>query len=817
MSVALRGRSWGMTAKLSGLLLCVALVAACSSSTSSGGGGGDPAPGPGNPDTGSPTVVVTPRNASVTQGGTQQFSAAVTGASNTAVTWTVAEGAGGSITAGGVYTAPTATGTYHVTATLQANAAVSDTATVTVTAPVVTVVIAPTVRTLEPNAQYQFSATVGGTANTAVTWSVDENNGGSVTSTGVYTAPNTAGTYHVRATSQASNTATATATVTVVASGAYITPGNITGDVVVSMDSRETRPISPYIYGLNFAHRWGTEWTTLWGTYMPKYTLNRWGGNNTTPHNWETGYTNSGNDVEGFPNYDHHINTAGAEPGPGAAIQNPIELTQQADASMVVTLPILGYVARDAAGSVPIPVAPGPTTPATPDPTRWLEVRAKNPSGPTATPNVTDEYVYTDDYVKWVDTTFPAAKNSTTKTIFYQLDNEPDIWQDTHVEIRGMYNGRQIATGFDELVDKTVAHASAVKSMIPGAMVWGGGIAGFDGLTHLHWEDVPPGPPPYTGHPAPPAGYTYYVDYFLEKLKQASDIAGQRLIDVFDMHWYTQSDCVSNDNRDQNAVCNGTTPSVEREQITRSLWDPYYVESTWITGSIPDTDAKNCIGDINNRRCPIYLIPRLQARIDQYFPGTKLAIGEYYYFRGGDISAAIANADALGIFGKFGVHAATMWPYGNIWAYQDSTCTSEACAATRGYRCALMAIDIYRNYDGNNSKFGDTHIGAAIADPAFTSPATQNERVTAYASMDAGNPDRVVIVAINKATTTINAGLKITHTKAFNTAEVWRVTGTNGGLGGCTAPTRQADVTLTATNAFNASLPAQSVSVIVLK
>jgi hypothetical protein len=104
-----------------------------------------------------------------------------------------------------------------------------------------------------------------------------------------------------------------------------------------------------------------------------------------------------------------------------------------------------------------------------------------------------------------------------------------------------------------------------------------------------------------------------------------------------------------------------------------------------------------------------------------------------------------------------------------------------------------------------------------VQDSTYQFAVTQNERLTAYASLDAGNPNRVVMVAINKASTALDAGLKITHTKAFSTAEVWRVTGTNGGAGSCTAPVRRADIALPLTDAFNATVPTQSVTVFVLK
>jgi hypothetical protein len=80
-------------------------------------------------------VTISPTAATLPVGGTRTFSAAVTGTSNTVVTWSIQEGAsGGSITSGGVYTAPNVPGTYHVVATSQADPTKHATATITVQA-----------------------------------------------------------------------------------------------------------------------------------------------------------------------------------------------------------------------------------------------------------------------------------------------------------------------------------------------------------------------------------------------------------------------------------------------------------------------------------------------------------------------------------------------------------------------------------------------------------------------------------------------------------------------------------------------------------
>jgi hypothetical protein len=82
------------------------------------------------------SISISPASVTLAPGGTQAFTATVTGASNTAVTWSIQEGAaGGTITSGGSYTAPAAAGTYHVVATSQADPTKSATATVTTLPP----------------------------------------------------------------------------------------------------------------------------------------------------------------------------------------------------------------------------------------------------------------------------------------------------------------------------------------------------------------------------------------------------------------------------------------------------------------------------------------------------------------------------------------------------------------------------------------------------------------------------------------------------------------------------------------------------------
>lgn len=79
----------------------------------------------------------------------------------------------------------------------------------------VTVTITPTQVTLFAGETQAFLATLVGTENQSVNWSVDEQDGGAVTDLGHYTAPKLQGVYHITATSKARPEAKSSATVTV--------------------------------------------------------------------------------------------------------------------------------------------------------------------------------------------------------------------------------------------------------------------------------------------------------------------------------------------------------------------------------------------------------------------------------------------------------------------------------------------------------------------------------------------------------------------------------------------------------------------------
>jgi hypothetical protein len=186
--------------------LAAALVAACTASP--------PAAGP-EPAGQAIAVVTAPSQADVQPGTTVQFAAQVTGTTDSSVSWSVDEAGGGTVGANGLYTAPATEGTYHVRAASAVASGSNAASVVRVKATGgVSISISPTTATLDACKGQVFSASVTNSPDTAVTWTVTEADGGTVTN-GAYTPPQTAGTYHVVATSVADSTKAAVATVTV--------------------------------------------------------------------------------------------------------------------------------------------------------------------------------------------------------------------------------------------------------------------------------------------------------------------------------------------------------------------------------------------------------------------------------------------------------------------------------------------------------------------------------------------------------------------------------------------------------------------------
>jgi hypothetical protein len=146
---------------------------------------------------------------------------------------------------------PVASGNHNLTVQFYNGAWVkqSENFTVSSGAPI-TVAISPTSAAVAAAATQQFTASVTGSSNTAVNWSVDGVSGGNstvgtISATGLYSAPSTAGTHTVTATSQASSAASASAQVTVGGGGGACSPASAPPTVTICAPAAGSTVVSP--------------------------------------------------------------------------------------------------------------------------------------------------------------------------------------------------------------------------------------------------------------------------------------------------------------------------------------------------------------------------------------------------------------------------------------------------------------------------------------------------------------------------------------------------------------------------------------------
>jgi hypothetical protein len=117
-----------------------------------------------------------------------------------------------------------------------------------------------------------------------------------------------------------------------------------------------------------------------------------------------------------------------------------------------------------------------------------------------------------------------------------------------------------------------------------------------------------------------------FVEWYLQQMQAYETAHGVRLLDYVDVHIYPQAGQFS-------AALGSTSLQQLRLRSTQALWNPAYVDESWINE-------------------PVYLIPRMHDWVADNYPGTKLAITEYNWGAMGYLNGAVAQADILGIFGR---------------------------------------------------------------------------------------------------------------------------------------------------------------------
>jgi hypothetical protein len=434
--------------------------------------------------------------------------------------------------------------------------------------------------------------------------------------------------------------------------------------LAISCDA-PTHRINPLIYG------------SAQGDWESGQTAQRLGGNPTTRFNWDLGVWNAANDWF-FEN------------GKSIDLTEFLEDGLRHDAASAVTVPMIGWVAKDE-HSVGFPRAQFPSQrkfdPNRPDvgDGHRSDGSMLRPGSPTQTSiPAAPELIG-----RWVGRVHDKDQARGKRGVkMYILDNEPSLWDTTHADVHPE------PLGYDELLDRTVAYATAVRKADPDALIAGPAEWGWLGYLYSA-RDRAAGQlsrPDRRAH-----GDTPLIPWYLTQIAQKESRAGVRLLDVLDVHFYPAADGIYGGNARTDA-----DGSALRLRSTRALWDPDYKDESWIDE-------------------PIHLIPRLKEWVASYHPGLLISIGEWSFGADGDISGGLASAEALGRFGQQGLDAAFYWGGPKL-----GTAT-------------FWAFRAFRNFDGKGSRFWDVSL-----------PTVESPDVSLFASRSDSN-NELVAIAINKS------------------------------------------------------------------
>ena len=479
--------------------------------------------------------------------------------------------------------------------------------------------------------------------------------------------------------------------------------------VTVTIDATANRhPINPNIYGVAFASK-----SDLAALNAP---LNRMGGNSMTAYNWKQNATNLGQDwyYESYP---------GDSATPGADADQFVSDSKSKGAQPMLTVPLAGWVAKLGNNRSILPAFSvqkyGAQCDVDPYDGDAGDGILPDCSAPITGNDPKDAYIKDSAALeqKWIKHLVQTwGKSKAGGVPFYLMDNEPSLWFSTHRDIH------PIGPHADEYRDKVIAESTAIKKLDPNAMIVAPEEWGWEGYFYSGYDQQYAAEHGYCCWPDHDGiqGGMDYIPWLLSEWKNAG-----HPVDVLSVHYYPQGGEFSDDV--------STNMQLLRNQSTRELWDPNYKSKSWINDKV-------------------YVIPRLKAWIaSEYYEGTPVAITEYNWGAENHINGATTQADIYGIFGREGLDMATRWT-----TPDNSTPT-------------FKAMQIYRNYDGAGSGFGDTSVSANAPNP---------DDLSAFAALRKDGTMTVMVISkVLNGDTPVT--LKLGHFKKAGTAKVYRLTSSN--------------------------------------
>ncbi len=482
---------------------------------------------------------------------------------------------------------------------------------------------------------------------------------------------------------------------------AILSAGASHATVTIAVDvGADVRPLSPLIFGANYGDAARNA--------VIGYPLRRWGGNSTTRYNWQVDVHNTADDwyYENIPGATDRSHV----PPQGNAADAFITAVRAYGGDALITIPTIGWTPR-ANSPLTHPYAAGFSI------AKYGAQTGSDPWDPDAgngwwgngnpvtgnDPADTSTAVGPDFWQGWIahlQTRFGSAASGGVR--FYALDNEVMLWNSTHRDLHPN------PTTYDETWGKALAYGTAIKQQDPAAKVLGPVTWGYCDLFGSAADNC------MDGSDRAAHGGLAFVAWYLQQVCAHPLPGGARVVDYLDLHYYPQGQSVSMSDDDSTAI------AARRLRALKELYDPNWVSESWIA-DLGDWD--------DNHYDKPNLIPRARAWIDQYCPGTKLAITEYRWGNDGTASGAVAQAELFGIFAREGVDMATRW--------------LAPAANTRVER----AFQLFLDYDG---------AGARVQGDSVRASSSHADQVGAYAFHV---PGRTMVLLTNKTETAQDANL----------------------------------------------------------
>lgn len=507
--------------------------------------------------------------------------------------------------------------------------------------------------------------------------------------------------------------------------------------------SANRRRIDPLIYGV--------AWASAEQLAGLNATANRWGGNTATRYNWQVNADNRGGDW-----FFQSIPSAEGGATAGGAADAFILRSRAGGAEPMITIPIVDWVARLGTNRSKLcSFSIAKYGPQDANDWQWMpDAGNGRRNGVNLVGNDPRDANAASDVVfqrTWIGHLIGSHGTAAAGGVrWYLLDNEPALWNSTHRDIHPE------PAGMDEVWTRMSTHAASIRAAEPGAVIVGPEEWSIVGCLVSGRDQAGS----WTAGPDRQAhGGMDYLPWLLKQFRDYQTATGVRLLDVATTHCYPNGGEFSDDV--------SSAMQTKRNRSTRILWDPAFNDGSWLNDIWPDFR--------------INLIPRLRAWVDAWYPGTRIGITEYNWGAEGHINGATTLADIWGIFGREGLDCAAYWscpPVGSP---------------------VYKAMQMYRNYDGARSTFGDISVRAAVADP---------DRLSSFAALR-GSDGALTVMVINKIATAQDCRLTLAGFAAGPVAEVWQLTAAN-------SIARRPDLAVAGGRA-DLNVPVQSITLLVMR